>query len=286
MIGRCVVAAGFVMLSGCATVGGAPPPPPAPAAPPPAMQYLYGSGEAAAASVQAYAMLTDQVAGRMARRDSAVLAAGATLEHPRFADCAGKPPAVVFDMDETLALNLGYEYQDARTGAAYDAARWERWERTGVHAIAAVPGARAALDALRRAGVTPVINSNRSAANAESTVAALSAAGLGAFRHGETLFLKGDVDGKSAKDARRTEIAGHFCVVALAGDQLGDFSDLFEGDAAARRSAAQSPAISGMWGRGWFVLPNPVYGAGVSGDWDQIFPVNKRWADPASNGGN
>lgn len=275
---RVAIAVALSGLSGCATV---PPAPPAPAAaPPPAMQYLYGSAEAAAASVQAYAALVAQAEGRAARRASAVLAEGATPAEPRFADCGDKPLAAVFDADETLILNGGYEYDQARRGGAFDSASWDRWEKTGADKVVAVPGAVAALRALRAMGVTPIVNSNRSAANAAASAAALAAAGLGAFRHGETLFLKGDADGKSAKDARRAAIAARWCVIAMAGDQLGDFSDMFAGDPAARRALAQSPAIAALWGRGWFVLPNPVYGAGVAGGWDQVFPPDRRWTDP------
>ncbi|MET0375789.1 MAG: HAD family acid phosphatase [Rhizorhabdus sp.] len=282
-----LAAASLLALGGCATVREPVTSARAasPAAPPATMQYLYGSGEAAAASVQAYAALVRQVEARLPRRASAVLAQGATLDQPRFEACGDRPPAALFDMDETLILNLGYEYDEARTGASFDAARWGRWEQSGAKAVAPVPGAVAALTALRAMGVTPIVNSNRTAASAVPTAAALAAAGLGDFRHGETMFLKGDVDGTSAKDARRALIARRWCVIAMAGDQLGDFSDLFAGDPAARRAAAQAPAVASMWGSGWFILPNPVYGAGVAGDWDQIFPMDKRWADQVDKGG-
>lgn len=272
------IAAALIGMGGCATVQHIAPS--APAAPPATMQYLYGSAEAAAASVQAYAALVAQAEGRAARRASAVLAEGATPAEPRFADCGDKPLAAIFDADETLILNGGYEYDQARRGGAFDSASWDRWEKSGADKVVAVPGAVGALAALRAIGVTPIVNSNRSAANAAQSEAALAAAGLGAFRHGETLFLKGDADGRSAKDARRAAIAARWCVIVMAGDQLGDFSDMFAGDPAARRALAQSPAIAGLWGRGWFVLPNPVYGAAVAGDWDQVFPADRRWIDP------
>ena len=38
--------------------------------------------------------------------------------------------------------------------------------------------------------------------------------------------------------------------------------------------------IAGLWGRGWFVLPNPVYGTGLGATYDQTFPPATRWADP------
>ncbi|HEX5183372.1 MAG TPA: HAD family acid phosphatase [Allosphingosinicella sp.] len=258
-------------------------------APPADMRYLFGSGEAAALSEQAYNALVDHVRltlGHSGARRSAVLAPGATLANPRTLACGGKPPAAVFDMDETAVLNLGYEYDQARTGARSTDERWLRWERTGIDKVAAVPGAVRAFDALRRLGVTVIVNTNRDAVAAAETERALAFAGLGAFRHGKTLFLKGDVDGKGGKDGRRSEISRHYCVIAMGGDQLGDFSDLFAGPKAAeRRAAVMSPALRDFFGRSWFVLPNPVYGTGLYGHWDEVFPRDKRWTDPGPAGG-
>jgi len=265
-------------LSGCAAT-------PVPVATvPPGMQYLYGSGEAAALSRQAYAGLVAAVTAARGAPVSAVLAPGATLAAPDWVPCAGKPPAIVLDADETVLLNLGYEYADAQAARPYDPARWERWERTGARAVAAVPGAREALAAIRALGVTVIFNSNRNAATAGFTQAAIEGAGLGPAVHGRTLYLKGDAGGGSGKDARRGLIAARYCVVAMVGDQLGDFSDMFTGAPAVRRAAAGLPGIAPLWGRRWFVLPNPVYGTGLAGTIDDVFPTNGRWADPAATG--
>lgn len=247
--------------------------------PPPAFQYLYGSGEGAAISVQAYQALTRYVLGGAA--ESRVLVADATLDAPRWEACEAKPKAVVLDADETALLNLGVEEWEARAPGPFDEKRWERWEKTGDQAVTAVPGAVDAFAALRQAGVAIIFNTNRSAVTAEGTERALAAAGLGSFKHGETLFLKGDVDGKSGKDGRRAEIAKRFCVVALVGDQLGDFSDRFAiASVAARRAAVTSGPIAKLWGQGWFVLPNPVYGSALKGGFDDVFPADKSWIDP------
>ncbi len=282
--------AALLLLSACTTAPQTVPAPvpPAPTSPPAGMQYLYGSGEAAAASIQAYRALTDYVLENRGGNpeDSVVLASGATLAAPGFVRCGDRPPAVVFDVDETVLLNLGYEYQDAASGKPYDQARWERWEQTGAARVAPVPGAVEALAALRKAGVTVIFNTNRSAANAAWTVDALRRAGLGTPVHGQTLFLAGDDADGSKKDGRRATIAAKYCVIAMAGDQLGDFTDLFAAipGVAARRAAAASPPVAKLWGHGWFVLPNPVYGSGLRGGFDDIFPADKRWSDPADQG--
>jgi len=78
-------------------------------------QYLYGSGEAAAVSIQTYHALVDFARQRVAERpsDSVVLAEGSTLAEARFLPCGDKPFAAVFDVDETVLLNLGIEAHEA-----------------------------------------------------------------------------------------------------------------------------------------------------------------------------
>lgn len=252
------------------------------------MQYLYGSGEAAVLSRQAYGALSSFVAERMrsgqrGTRSGVVLAADATLAAPRFGNCDDRQPAVVLDVDETAVLNLGFEADQAVRGGGYDAARWSRWEKTGGDAVSPVPGAAEALRAVRALGVTVVFNSNRSAANARYTERTLERLGLGSARHGSTLFLSGDDPTGSRKDGRRAAIASRYCVIAMAGDQLGDFSDLFNsiGDPVQRRAAADRSPVAALWGDGWFMLPNPVYGSAIKGDMESVFPTAKRWHDPA-----
>ncbi|WP_267395296.1 MULTISPECIES: HAD family acid phosphatase [unclassified Sphingomonas] len=253
---------------------------------PPGYQFLYGSGEAAALSRQAFRGLVTLAVADHDRHagHSVVLAPDATLAAPSWVDCATKPHAAVFDADETVLLNLGAEEQAARHPGPFDAEQWTRWERTGAAAVAPAPGAVEAFAALRHAGVTVIINSNRDVTTAAGTVAALKAAGLGSFTPGETLFLR---DGSSGKDGRRATIAQRYCVVAMAGDQLGDFSDLFAAisSPAVRRAAADAGAIGERWGNGWFVLPNPVYGSALKGGFDDVFPLDKRWTDPGAASG-
>lgn len=249
------------------------------------MQYLFGSGEAAALSIAVYHSLVDYAQTQVAKRpaDSVVLAEASTLDAPRFEPCGNKPFAAVFDVDETMILNLGYEWHEASTGKGYDSAVWEKWEKTGADKVAPVPGAVYAVNALRRMGVTVIFNTNRLAENAAQTAAAIKAAGLGDAVHKETLFLKGDDTMGSAKDGRRAVIAAKYCVIAMGGDQLGDFTDLLNQQGMSvkgRRDEVSSGWASRLWGAGWFLLPNPVYGTGLKGGFDDVFPMDKRWSIP------
>ena len=255
--------------------------PPAPAVPS-GVQYLYGSGEGAAASQQTWRAIVSYVARQVAATpsNSVVLAPTATLAAPVWMPCDTKPKAVVFDVDETVLLNTGLEYDESlHPDRPYDEKRWQAWERTGATKAAATPGSVHALGVIRQMGVTVIFNTNRSAASADTTRAAIEGAGLGPAIHGETLYLSGDDPMGSKKDGRRAMIAAKYCVVAMGGDQLGDFSDLFNAalPPAARRAAVLSEPLITAFGAGWFVLPNPAYGTALKGGIDDVFPADKRW---------
>lgn len=254
---------------------------------PPGMQYLYGSGEASAIALQSWHGMVAYVAGVVQGKrpiDSVVLVPGSTLDKPSFVPCGDKPLAVVLDVDETVLLNLGAQYDAVLHPGPFDPRRWEAWERTGADKVTATPGAVRALGQFRFAEVAVVFNTNRNAANAAGTEAALNGAGVGPAKHGETLFMTGDDATGSRKDGRRATIAARYCVIAMAGDQLGDFSDLFNAGVspAARRAQTMAPAVNGLWGAGWFVQPNPVYGTAIRGGIDDVFPKDKRWTPPSS----
>ncbi len=280
-----------LLLAGCATnpapVATASSSPPADASteaakPPVALQYLYGSAEAAIAVRATNARIADYGVWRIKQRptDSVVLAAGATMDAPRFESCGNKPFAAVFDADETLIWNLGPMRYFAEKGSTYDPKIWDQWEKTGAGKAVAMPGAVEMLAKLRAAGITVIANTNRSAANAKGSEDTLRAAGLGDFKHGETLFLMGDDATESNKDGRRATIAAKYCVIILAGDQLGDFSQQFnvrDLPAATRTALATGPAAAALWDKGWFLFPNPVYGPWDKLGWDDTFPSDKNW---------
>lgn len=285
---RGIALSAALLLAGCAStpaeVTSTPPSPVAAATeaakPSTALQYLYGSAEAAVAVRTVNARIADYGAWRVQERprDSVILAPGATMAAPRFEPCGDKPFAAVFDADETLIWNVGSMGWFARNGIAFDPAIWEQWERTGK--ALPMPGTVEMVKALRAAGITVIANTNRTAANAKGSEDTLRAAGLGEFKHGETLFLMGDDAGGSSKDPRRATIASRYCVIILAGDQFGDFSQQFnvrDLPAAERLVLATSPAATALWDKGWFLFPNPVYGPWEKLGWDETFPADTKW---------
>lgn len=289
-----------LLLAGCAMAAANDPvavasaAPAAPAAPvdplaqpaPDSMRWLYGSGEAAGASIQAFRALADYAIAVAATKPAQSVpmglpeASGGTgTVSCTAADGTAKPRAVVFDVDETLVLNLGFEYW-AALGNSYSAEAWEEWERTGAGFVEPVPGAVTGVRRLREADIAVVYNTNREAKTAAGTIAAIAAAGFGTAIHGETLYLKGDDGLGSRKDGRRAAIAERYCVIALAGDNLGDFADVFNDPALApqaRRELAGRGALAQLWGNGWFALPNPVYGNSIRGTIGEVYAPEVRW---------
>ena len=196
MIRLALITTGSLVLAGCATATGAPVGTEATTAPataagssdaPDTMRWLYGSGEAAAASIQTWRQIADYAV--------AVASAGATprsvpMGLPGYEGGIGapsctsddgvqKPLAAVFDVDETVLLNTGYEYWQALSGKGFDPAEWGQWERGGAGIAPPVPGAVTGIRRLREAGITVIFNTNRDTGSAAGTVAALEAAGVG-----------------------------------------------------------------------------------------------------------
>jgi len=300
MIGRFAVSLAALALAGCAAQGQQVAAPvlskealatqigekPSLVSPPTGQQWLYGSAEGAIASVQVYQSMAQFVRAKALNRaikSQVIMADGATPDAPRFDSCGTKPLAAVFDADETLVWNVGAMRYMAEQGKDFDPAIWNQWEKTGAGKALAMPGAIEALKVMRDAGVTIIANTNRTAANAKGTEDALRAAGLGEFKHTETLYLMGDDATGSSKDGRRAAIAAKYCVIALAGDQLGDFVQAFNAkgiSVADRKRLATNPAIASLWGNGWFLFSNPVYGPSIRGGYDKIFTPETKW-DPA-----
>lgn len=259
-----------------------------PPAPSTGEQWLLGSAEARIIMVQTWNDIAAHIEASAAARPNAsvIMAPGATAEAPEFLACGDKPLAAVFDADETLIWNTGSTGAFRRMGIEYTPEIWADWERTGAGKAVAIPGATDSLERIRAAGVEVIVNTNREAENAAGTIETLRAAGIGEFVHGSTLFLKGDTPGGSAKDGRRYAISENYCVVALVGDQLGDIADIFNEKSlrpADRKELSSAAAFDAMWGKGWFLLPNPLYGPSIAGTMDEIFPPETFWEPGAED---
>ena len=81
-----------------------PPRPPEPTKAPSGMQWMYGSGEGAATSIQTYRAFTDHVlAAKRKRPTDSVVVANGDLTMGRYEPCGKKPLAVILDVIAVVA---------------------------------------------------------------------------------------------------------------------------------------------------------------------------------------
>ena len=258
---------------------------PAPVATPPAaaaptlgaVVWLQTAAEFEALALQAFAQASAALDAALA--DPSWVAAPEQPSAP-----PGLPPAVILDVDETVLDNSPYQAWTLREGTRFEPASWSAWVTAA--AATAVPGA---LDFTRGAaarGVTVFYVSNRDAADEAATRANLARLGFPLAEGVDTVLLKGErPEWGSAKGTRRAEVAARYRVVMLVGDNLGDFTDDYKGDVAAR--AAVIAATAAWWGSRWIMIPNPMYGSWETalGDGDDpaalMRAALRAWGGPA-----
>jgi hypothetical protein len=153
--------------------------------------------------------------------ESVVLAPAATPASPAFLPCGTKSFAVIVDADGTILPS------------------------------AASRQAAESLEALRTMGVTVIFLSNRPLAEGLAIENALDRAGFGPAMQGRTLLLQGEDATGPKKDGRRVGVARLYCVLALVGDEPGDFAD-------GLAPGWLPDGLASRWGAGWFRLPAPA----------------------------
>jgi len=164
-----------------------------------------------------------------------------------------RPPAIVTDIDETILDNSPFTVHTALAGRAYSDSAWQRW--TAKAACDTVPGALAFLKYAASKGVRVFYITNRAEAERAGTLQNLQRWGFpdADVQH---LLLKTTTSGK---EPRRQEVLQTHDVLLLLGDNLGDFSDIFDKQPyAAREQATDNTAAA--FGRRFIVLPNAMYG--------------------------
>jgi acid phosphatase len=234
--------------------------------------WMQTAPEYRAAALQVYKLAGERIGSPM--RGSAA------VEQSQVADdvLARLPTAVVLDLDETVLDNTVYQARLMRDHTTYNAKSWGDW--VGAGEAEAVPGARDFIARARSLGHTVFYISNRDCTAPPPTAADpcpaktatlknLVALGIDAAPDPARLLLRGENPdwSKSSKTTRRAFIAASYRIVALVGDDLGDFVD-------PQVFAADRERLEPRFGASWFVLPNPIYGS-----WTKSFDtVDEKYA--------
>lgn len=172
----------------------------------------------------------------------------------------GKPRAIVTDIDETVLDNSPYFVNQAEKGSVYADSTWVKW--TAEMRCDTLPGAGQFLKYAQSRGVTIFYITNRFQRERLATLANLQKFDL---PNADTahLFLLKSIN--SSKESRRQTIMKDFEVLLLLGDNLGDFSSLFDDLTDFQRNGAVHRNKS-LFGERFIVFPNAMYGK-----WEDIF---------------
>ncbi len=176
-----------------------------------------------------------------------------------------KPLAIVTDIDETVLDNSAYDVKQSLVGKDYEQKSWEQW--TGLSKADTIPGALSFLRYAASKGVKIFYLTNRAEAERKGTLENLVRFGFPDAVN-DHLILKQNV---SSKESRRQTIAQTHNIMMLMGDNLADFSALFDKKPEDER-IKNTYASASEFGKRFIVLPNPVYG-----DWENsVYQYNNK----------
>lgn len=164
-----------------------------------------------------------------------------------------RPRAVVVDIDETVLDNSPAQASDIKNRTAFDLKAWYAWG--DMRKAKAVPGAVDFLNYAVSKGVRVFFVSNRDQVQKQATIDNLIKVGFKDVS-GDNVVLK---DKDSTKEPRRQAIMQKYRIVLLMGDNLDDFSNVFERKSVLDRFA-EVDKVKDDWGKRWIVLPNAMYG--------------------------
>ncbi len=182
---------------------------------------------------------------------------------------SARPRAIITDIDETFLDNSPYAVHQALTGKDYEAASWYEWTGKGI--ADTLTGGLAFFTYAASKGVEIFYVTNRDEQERAGTLANLRRFNF-PFADNQHLILRKDI---SSKEPRRQEIARNYEIILLLGDNLADFSPLFDKKTEAER-AQNVQSLSAEFGKKFIVLPNANYGG-----WEDAIYLNKRDWTPA-----
>lgn len=180
----------------------------------------------------------------------------AAIRFDQFQPKTELPKAIITDIDETVLDNSPYPIHRALLGKDYDADSWFEWSSKAI--ADTVPGAPAFLKLAAKSGVEIFYITNRELRERDCTLKNLRKYDL-PNTDSNHLFLK---SGTSSKEIRRQKVASTHEIIMLIGDNLGDFSNLFDKKNSIERNANVDASLN-EFGNRFIVIPNPNYG-----DWE------------------
>ena len=181
----------------------------------------------------------------------------------------GKPLAIITDLDETVLDNSPFNAKMIELDEPYKKERWIEWGNE--ISAEGVPGAVSFFKYASSKGVEVFYLSNRYPEQLEVTIENLQNLDL-PYVDKVHVLLRGV---SSSKKERRKQVEETHKVIMLLGDNLADFSDLFEYQQSERRHDLVD-SLKSDFGTKFIVLPNVMYG-----DWQTrgIYEGRYDWSE-------
>ncbi|MBE9468244.1 MAG: 5'-nucleotidase, lipoprotein e(P4) family [Bacteroidetes bacterium] len=170
--------------------------------------------------------------------------------------------AVVLDIDETVLDNSPFQVKCVKTGQNYSTKTWKEW--TSLSKAKALPGAVEFTNYAKNNGVDVFYISNRLEEELDVTMKNMKKLKFSCVDSAHFLLKTTE----SGKKQRRANIEGKYKIILLIGDNLTDYSEIYEN----RNEKLAIDIVdknSGDFGTKFIILPNPMYG-----DWEKAIYGN------------
>jgi 5'-nucleotidase (lipoprotein e(P4) family) len=231
----------------------------------PGLRWVESAAEYRALALQAYGAAAEDLPRMLEDPSWSAL--------PRQQDAGDLPPAIIFDVDETLVSNVQFQME---LEPPFTNQKLDDWN--AANQARPVPGAAAFVQYAIDSGVEVFFVTNRPCQakpgatkfcpQEDTTIHDLIETGIPANAD-RVMMAAEKEDWTREKKVRRDVIARDYRVIMLIGDDLGDFlpcvratpsSPCTEGATQALREAT-TDAHKRYWGEGWYIIPNPMHGS-------------------------
>jgi len=175
--------------------------------------------------------------------------------------------AIVLDLDETVLDNSAYEARCILENVSYPDS-WDEW-MYAADALA-LPGSVHFLKYAETKGISIFYITNRREKYRDATIENLKKLEL-PLASDNHLLLRTD---ENSKRARRNEVMNDHEIVMLFGDNLADFSDVFDGDNTPEHRTALVDSLRFAFGERYIVFPNAMYGDWLNALMDYDFSLS------------
>jgi len=188
-------------------------------------------------------------------------------------DFSDLPPAVIFDLDETVLDNSQYQAQLLIDESDFRLPTWDQWVK--LRKAKAIAGAVDFINFIQERGIEAIFITNRECNQRNNSLSAcpqksdsienLRNLGITGIDSNNVLLKDEYRDWGSEKQNRREYVMKKYRILMIFGDDLGDFIADVKKEITPEKRKEIVANFKENWGKKWFILPNPMYGS-----WNQI----------------